>query len=636
MLIACTILVARIADAQSPAFPLMPPAVFTQIEKALAALVMTTNDACFAKNHGEPKWALSWVTNTLDNPWMLPDVAERLHDACAVTNTSALWLLSADLMEITTGSDSGAVAKAVGMPAFPHELSDELVHPLEAFYQSAVEAYRQIDSAISALDAEERSYVAASFLVSAMETDTSAERRDALERAGIARPVQQRVESESDLLDGTAAAMSWLAQLNRLDLGAIHRAAQKLADASRQLADETVMVTQWPNESIRIPTSFGEIIVGTTNNDVYTDNALLILEPGGSDVYLEGAGAANGLAGSLVSVVVDYGGEDRYMAKGVFGPGSALFGIAIMLDLGGDDVYDSGGVGTAGAICGAAFVMDSQGDDIYRARVFAQGAAAAGFGMLVDVSGNDTYQAGYYSQGCAGVKGWGLLLDRSGNDVYVAGNVRRDSDRNEDRYLSLSQGFSIGARPHAGGGVGALVDLSGNDTYSADVYGQGVSYYYSAGFLIDDAGNDRYSMYQYGQGCGIHMSLGLLADAGGNDMYSGYILAQGAAHDYAVGMLFDHDGDDTYTADHHAQGRALNNAFALLVDRDGDDAYFGRQRDGTQGIGNEGGFRDYGSLALLIDLNGRDIYSGGFSNQTVTLRPLYGVVYDAGETEKHE
>ena len=135
-------------------------------------------------------------------------------------------------------------------------------------------------------------------------------------------------------------------------------------------------------------------------------------------------------------------------------------------------------------------------------------------------------------------------------------------------------------------------------------------------------------MYQYGQGCGIHLSLGLLADGAGDDLYTGYILAQGAAHDYAVGMLFDHAGNDTYTADHHAQGRALNNAFAVLVDRAGDDAYFGRQRDLTQGIGNTGGFRDYGSLALLLDLGGADLYSGGFSNRMITLRPLFGAVLD--------
>jgi len=248
--------------------------------------------------------------------------------------------------------------------------------------------------------------------------------------------------------------------------------------------------------------------------------------------------------------------------------------------------------------------------------------------LLRDQAGDDRYEVGAYGQGFSGVRGWGLLFDRGGHDVYLAGNRIQDFERDEPRFFSFAQGFSIGMRPHAGGGVAALVDLAGNDTYLGDIYAQGVSYYYAAGFLLDGAGNDRYDLHQYGQGCGIHLSLGLLADADGQDTYTGAILAQGAAHDYAVGMLFDHAGHDQYTADHHAQGRALNNAFALLVDRAGDDRYFGRDRQGTQGIGNEGGFRDYGSLALLVDLAGDDTYSGGFSNRAVTLRPLYGVVYD--------
>ena len=50
------------------------------------------------------------------------------------------------------------------------------------------------------------------------------------------------------------------------------------------------------------------------------------------------------------------------------------------------------------------------------------------------------------------------------------------------------------------------------------MYGQGVSYWYSAGFLLDSAGNDTYRVHQYGQGSGIHLSLGLLADGAGDEL----------------------------------------------------------------------------------------------------------------------
>jgi hypothetical protein len=190
--------------------------------------------------------------------------------------------------------------------------------------------------------------------------------------------------------------------------------------------------------------------------------------------------------------------------------------------------------------------------------------------------------------------------------------------------------MSMGVRPFAGGGYGVLIDRSGNDAYIADVFGQGVSYWYSVGMLLDGAGNDTYDVHHYGQGSGIHMSVGLLADYGGQDRYGGHILTQGNAHDYGVGMLVDHDGDDTYTADHHAQGRALNNGFAVLFDRAGDDAYFGRQPGRCQGVGNDGGKREYGSIAVLMDLAGRDRYTCGAHDGTRMLRPDFGVVYDVG------
>ena len=141
-------------------------------------------------------------------------------------------------------------------------------------------------------------------------------------------------------------------------------------------------------------------------------------------------------------------------------------------------------------------------------------------------------------------------------------------------------------------------------------------------------------MHHYGQGSGIHLSSGLLWDGEGNDKYTGYILSQGNAHDYAVGMLFDKEGDDTYTADHHAQARAVNNSVAILVDTSGDDGYLARQNGECQGIGNTGGHRDYGSLALLLDLDGKDFYSCGAVDGARMQRPLYGIIYDTARAEE--
>lgn len=604
-----------------PLIPLLPPDDASHVHRALDALVMTPADARFEKDVGKPQWALGWVTNALADPWILPHVAERIYAVGAHGEAAAIRNLAAELMEVeipNTRNDA-------------REGAANYRQVVELFAAESLRAGAMLERAWAEIAVEDRVYLAAPVLCGMFEAADEEASQRVIEEAGIARTAQERVAQEERKLDGTADSLAWLALAKRVDRGALWQAAGVFQDAVLALRASCAGITNWPDQVQRIDTAAGRVIVGTTGSDRYEGAALLVLDPGGDDVYADGPGAANGLLGTPLAAVVDLGGNDRYVSRGLSGAGSALWGVAVLHDAGGDDVYEAAYGGGGAALFGAAWLEDAGGCDRYRAQASGQGAATAGVAVLLDHAGDDLYETGFYGQGFAGVMGLGWLIDREGHDRYFAGNVRKDHERNDDRFLSLAQGFSIGMRPHAGGGVGALVDVAGNDVYSADVYGQGVSYYYAAGFLLDGAGNDRYSVYQYGQGCGIHLSHGLLADAAGDDVYSGHILAQGAAHDYAVGMLFDHAGDDTYTGDHHVQGRALNNSFAMLIDRAGRDGYFARQRDGGQGIGNDGGFRDYGSLALLIDLGGADIYSGGFTNGGITLRPLYGVVYDFEE-----
>jgi len=600
--------------------PLIPELQQHHIGQALDALVMTPADARFDKDLGKPVWALGWVTNALQDPWRFPDAAEKLFSAASSRDAEQLWKICAVMMELPE------LEAKRGGEKLPHEQRPESL--ASDFYSRARLVAEDLNDAFAGLSPADRIYLAASIFAPAFETEDDVESRPLIEAAGMPRSVQERVELESRTLDGTANAKSWLALVSKIDRARIHRAGHALRAAVEEIMRDAQTFTNWPASPKSFETPLGRIMIGTTGDDQYENAALLILDPGGDDLYSGASGAANGLSGQPVAAIADLGGDDRYCSSQLIGPSGALLGVACMMDASGDDFYRCEGIGLGSSVFGAAWLEDSDGKDLYKARAFSEGSGVAGFGFLVDRNGDDSYDVGFQGQGFSGVMGWGILLDEQGHDRYDAGRVLRDHERNDDRFLSLSQGFSIGMRPHAGGGVAALIDLQGNDSYQADVYGQGVSYYYSTGFLMDAGGNDTYQMYQYGQGCGIHMSLGLLADASGSDMYTGYILAQGAAHDYSVGFLFDHAGDDTYTADHHAQGRALNNAFALLLDRSGTDGYFARQRGEAQGIGNTGGFRDYGSLGLLVDLRGADIYSGGMSNNITTIRPLYGVVYD--------
>jgi hypothetical protein len=183
-------------------------------------------------------------------------------------------------------------------------------------------------------------------------------------------------------------------------------------------------------------------------------------------------------------------------------------------------------------------------------------------------------------------------------------------------------------RPFAGGGIGVLCDLAGNDRYEAGVYGQGASYWYSVGLLLDRAGNDTYKAYQYCQGAGIHLSSGALIDWSGNDTYTAHAICQGGAHDYSVGMLIDRAGNDSYTGVSTAQGAAINNSFAMLLDRSGNDRYTGKDPKQSQAAGHDGGKREYGSIALLLDLGGDDSYSQGWRNNSTWTKPFYGVGLD--------
>jgi hypothetical protein len=76
---------------------------------------------------------------------------------------------------------------------------------------------------------------------------------------------------------------------------------------------------------------------------------------------------------------------------------------------------------------------------------------------------------------------------------------------------SIGQGFGHGVRAGKDtsgvpGGIGILIDEKGDDTYIADYFAQGASYYYGVGILNDMDGDDQYLSGRYSQGAGIHSS----------------------------------------------------------------------------------------------------------------------------------
>jgi hypothetical protein len=330
-----------------------------------------------------------------------------------------------------------------------------------------------------------------------------------------------------------------------VELDALHRANAVFVDATARFARDLHHARAVPEGRV-IESTSATIRIGTRGNDVHQ------LSP---------------VRGGKIVVTIDPGGDDEYRGSDL-----ALHGFSAIIDLSGNDRYVMDGAGLAAAIAGAALLIDFAGDDSYQARFFAQGAAAFGIGALLDLGGNDHYRVEAWGQGLGLGDGVGLLWDRSGNDRYAAGGVPDVFKRAGG--VSGAQGAGYGLRARVGGGFGILRDDGGDDTYEAQMFAQGLGYYYGLGLLWDRGGNDSYYALQYAQGNGVHQAIGLLREESGDDRYEvATLYGQGMGLDVAFGALVDDAGDDSYRAYNQSQGTSTANGFGLLADAGGNDRF---------------------------------------------------------------
>ncbi len=348
--------------------------------------------------------------------------------------------------------------------------------------------------------------------------------------------------------------------------------------------------------------------IGSMEADYYSGDYEFIFDPGGDDVYdlSYDPDDPHGV------IIIDLSGDDRYRAMTDFTLGSGCLSAGMLLDFGGNDRYDGKSFGVGSGFFGFGVLYDASGEDRFDGDTHVQGAGSFGLGLVIDEGGRDIYNAALFSQGFGFVEGGGIIYDSDGADSYYAGGKYKDHLRYEDHYLSLSQGFGYGLRPWMSGGIGAIIDLKGNDAYYADIFAQACSYWWSLGVILDSSGNDNYQCFQYGQGAATHMSLGVLVENSGNDVYFGKGLMQGCGHDYSCGLILDRFGNDTYTAYDLSQAAGSANGAGVLIDNNGDDRYFSKNKANTQGYGNPR--RSFGSIGLFIDLGGNDQYSGNGKN----------------------
>jgi hypothetical protein len=344
--------------------------------------------------------------------------------------------------------------------------------------------------------------------------------------------------------------------------------------------------------------------IGGPGNDYYKGDYWFILDVGGNDIYELSYDPANPHG----VIIIDLGGDDVYRSLTDFTLGSGCLSVGLLLDYDGNDWYDAKSFGLGSGWFGFGLLYDAAGDDHYNGDTHVQGAGTFGIGLLIDEGGRDVYNAAAYAQGFGFVEGAGVIYEMDGSDAYYAGGKYKDIGRYTEHYLSMSQGFGFGMRPWMSGGIGAIIDLKGSDSYFSDIFGQGEGYWWSLGMLYDSSGLDSYHCYQYGQGVGTHMAMGLLIDEGGNDLYYGRGVMQGCGHDYAFGWLIDRGGDDTYIGWDKVQGDGSANGIGIFMDLTGTDRYFCTDPSLSQGAGDPR--RGFGSIGLFMDLGGKDQYDG--------------------------
>jgi hypothetical protein len=173
------------------------------------------------------------------------------------------------------------------------------------------------------------------------------------------------------------------------------------------------------------------------------------------------------------------------------------------------------------------------------------------------------------------------------------------------------------------GGLGALLDVDGDDTYEAGNFSQGLGYWYGTGLLWDGGGDDTYKSVYFTQGSGAHFAIGALIDEGGNDVHElGHNAgaAFGFGWDVVNAFLIDRGaGNDRYEAKIISGGLAEVRSNAFLLDEGGDDVYVLDLK--TRGLGDVDQRKGYdvpgrtstfpyhlGQVGMLLDLGGTDTY----------------------------
>ncbi len=431
-----------------------------------------------------------------------------------------------------------------------------------------------------------------------------------------ARPLVERfspqVTPPMHLSDAEATARYATLLMQQIDYASLISAAQRLARlGNRKFLQQLDIAFHNRNPIVQTVsgitgdllliehTSYGLLVVGGRGPNTYDldQGAALIIDLGGNDTYRGLVGASpNGDLGN--SVVIDLSGNDLYQPAPL-GLATGRAGIGVVIDHSGDDIYrlapGSGGVGLAGL----GILYDGEGQDIYEGNRFTQGAAFGGFGLLVDRAGDDRYTSFGYALGFGAPLGVGALIDVSGNDSYDCGG-RYPSAYNETEAPQAQPHDAAFQYDCFGLGTG-----SGLRVFSKLPAQRAQSLAGGWGLFIDLDGRDRYHSANFSQGHGYFFGLGVKLDLRGDDEHQAARYGQGTAAHFGVGLHIDYQDKDRYGSKgpFYNGGAAWDESVALAID--GGPASDFYDLPASTGLG----MADLSGWGLFIEEGGADQYA---------------------------
>jgi hypothetical protein len=361
---------------------------------------------------------------------------------------------------------------------------------------------------------------------------------------------------------------------------------EPLTDPVEGVEGDVIAVSQTPS---------GLVIVGGKGKNVYNlaRPVALIIDLGGDDTY-KGTVAASTDQDHPLGMVIDIAGNDTYQ-PGPFGLAAGRFGVGILIDQAGNDTYTlapgCGGVGFAGI----GVLYDAAGNDTYKGKRFTLGAALAGVGLLFDAGGDDSYDAESWSMGLGAPGGLGALVDRTGKDSYRCGFTlpsayNKPGIEKDDPAFQFS-GFGMGM------GVGRRLMPQAKNGHEVELAG-------GIGLVVELDGNDSYFGSNFAFGAGYYFGAGGLMDLAGDDSYASARYAHASGAHLGQGLFLDYAGDDTYrsTGPTWTGASAWDHSQCLFVEASGNDTYDWSK---TEGLGISHG----NSWAVCAELGGDDTYA---------------------------